>query len=1472
MNAPRRKGFRPERARGASIRRLASLPIALLAGTLFFLAAAPTSAAVLVGNSEKTGSSNPNFGGQHTTIGFTTGSNSNGYTLTSIEFELSFTGSISNAERATIKAELWSSTSGRPDTKQFDLTTPASLTTGVFAAFTAPASTSLVANTTYHAVLYTTGDLTKLRFSGTLSDGEDSGAAAGWSIANNSYRRSGNQPTSGTWTSSASVPRIRVNGEITLATDATLSALTATSSTSAAGTFSALTLSPSPFAATTTEYSALVANSISHVKLTPTVNETNATVTVNGGAASTAIELAEGANAITVLVTAQDTTTTKTYMVRITRQDASGQPIWAATLTVGELSSVLFGCTDSQTAIRCTDTARLTNNTINFNSATRNVTGIVIASTNFEFSLNPEPSAALREYSLHVGGESFPLHTETGATATWDITQTWSAGQVLPVTLQRSAAVAPGGAPTELLLEQNPGKLIAFWTAPTDTGSRALSGYDVQYKLTSAANQTATTAGDPSTGWVDAAHTGTTASGEVTGLTDDTSYDVRVRAVNEGGGGPWVTGTGTPGRTLWSATLTVVDIGTDGLGCAGGAVALTCTDGDNGLTESKPVIDGAFATIVKVALNNGTLTVGFSIAPSTKLKLYSFHVGTTAFALSSATISGRELVWSNTGLTWTEGNAVSVSLRLPQSVTLPEPPSVSLSAVPSTVTEGQSVTITATLSAALTANADVVIPLTLTAGSGTDSGDYGTLASITIPSGQTSATGTITTTQDGDSNNETFTVSLGTLPATVTAGSPNSVTITITGAGTGAPTTPTVSLSVDPQRVREGDSVTVTLRLSQALTTGDASIPIILTAGSGIETGDYGTLSSITIPSGQTTGTGTITTSNDNDNTDGTFTVAIGTPPTGVSVGSPSSEVVTIDDTAPSTLILSADTLRTLQVSPGDTATITAAIDEEAPADTKIMLTYTPSNSTGAYTFDPDPPTLTIATGAKTSTGGAAFTVGEDVPIGTKIEITAIDPMSGNYSLTYAPLVIEVVSPLQAEQLHRTALPEVARAVAGRVTGAISARVGQVLNGGGNTASANLGGQSSLAGALKTHAPSLINENSPLRDLLHGSNFVLPFHTESSRGDGVRKTSLWGSGEYRNLSGENDGLEFDGNLHGAQIGVDSELRENLLAGVALSWSQGEFDYQDTGEGGGGQGDYEIDLQAIHPYLGWRSGALSWWATAGYGTGEVEITPEGSTTTSSDVNLRTIGTGGSGLLWSSGTASVRLKGEFTQTEMEVEKSEQTAALTVDATLMRLAAEASRTRSLTNGGHLSPTLSVGMRHDGGDGHTGAGAEITTGVRYTNPQTGINATATAHALVGRNDYEEWGIQATLRNSPGADGQGLSFVMRPGYGNGGGASNTGQIWSNGLRGDATHTAHDPSGQLEIRLGYGLTAPGQRNGLLTPWGGLTLQENGKLYRLGVDWASKGSFPFTLRLHGERRESANADADHAVLLNGETRF
>ena len=108
--------------------------------------------------------------------------------------------------------------------------------------------------------------------------------------------------------------------------------------------------------------------------------------------------------------------------------------------------------------------------------------------------------------------------------------------------------------------------------------------------------------------------------------------------------------------------------------------------------------------------------------------------------------------------------------------TAPAVAMVGLSASPNRVDEGADVTVTVTLSAPL--QSDVAIPVTLTAGTA-EPDDYGALASIPIAAGETSGTGTVSTRQDADAANETFTVTLGSLPETVVEGSPSSVTVMI---------------------------------------------------------------------------------------------------------------------------------------------------------------------------------------------------------------------------------------------------------------------------------------------------------------------------------------------------------------------------------------------------------------------------------------------------------------------------------------------------------------------------------------------------------------------------------------------------------------------------------------------------------------------------------------------------------------------
>lgn len=94
--------------------------------------------------------------------------------------------------------------------------------------------------------------------------------------------------------------------------DASLSSLTTSSGT----------LSPT-FASGTTTYTESVSNSVSSMTVTPTVNQTNATVTINGTTVTSgspfAINLNVGYNVITVVVTAQDGSTTDTYTITVAR-------------------------------------------------------------------------------------------------------------------------------------------------------------------------------------------------------------------------------------------------------------------------------------------------------------------------------------------------------------------------------------------------------------------------------------------------------------------------------------------------------------------------------------------------------------------------------------------------------------------------------------------------------------------------------------------------------------------------------------------------------------------------------------------------------------------------------------------------------------------------------------------------------------------------------------------------------------------------------------------------------------------------------------------------------------------------------------------------------------------------------------------------------------------------------------------------
>ena len=217
---------------------------------------------------------------------------------------------------------------GEPSAKLVDLTGPASPSGGVNR-FTAPSGTKLLKETSY--AVYMSGDEGDPKYTTSNSEG---GAKSGWSIRDNSWDKSGF-----IWNSEQYALQIRVKGTIDAADSvASLSALSLTDASS-----NSIDLSPG-FTADTLEYTASAANSVDAVTLEATATSDGATVAITGDTDTTTpdeatLDLAEGANTLTVTVTAEDTSTMATYTVDVFRAVSAPTPdpnaIWTANLTVG---------------------------------------------------------------------------------------------------------------------------------------------------------------------------------------------------------------------------------------------------------------------------------------------------------------------------------------------------------------------------------------------------------------------------------------------------------------------------------------------------------------------------------------------------------------------------------------------------------------------------------------------------------------------------------------------------------------------------------------------------------------------------------------------------------------------------------------------------------------------------------------------------------------------------------------------------------------------------------------------------------------------------------------------------------------------------------------------------------------------------------------------------------------------------------
>ena len=191
------------------------------------------------------------------------------------------------------------------------------------------------------------------------------------------------------------------------------------------------------------------------------------------------------------------------------------------------------------------------------------------------------------------------------------------------------------------------------WTAPGNAGRPAITDYDVQYRLAS----------DTTGSYTDAQYDGTTTTTTITGLTEDTEYDVQVRASNDEGTGDWsptgsggtgantpatgapaITGTTHVGETLTAGAGGIADA--DGLGAFSYQWNADGTDISGAASSTYTLTDGEQGKMI-------TVTVSFTDGGGTSESRTSASVGPVLDApgaptgLSAAAGSGQvTLSWT----------------------------------------------------------------------------------------------------------------------------------------------------------------------------------------------------------------------------------------------------------------------------------------------------------------------------------------------------------------------------------------------------------------------------------------------------------------------------------------------------------------------------------------------------------------------------------------------------------------------------------------------------------------------------------------------------------------------------------------------------------------------------------------------------------------------------------------------------------
>ncbi len=382
--------------------------------------------------------------------------------------------------------------------------------------------------------------------------------------------------------------------------------------------------------------------------------------------------------------------------------------------------------------------------------------------------------------------------------------------------------------------------------------------------------------------------------------------------------------------------------------------------------EIDMLVYAVFPTISEGNLSRLALTIGeqvFALRDSDHLSVY----GETAFQ------------WDAPDLNWMDGDVLQVKL-----IELPVTATFDAAAYGSD--EGGSVDVTVTLGASFDKKT-VTLPITVTGAGGATAADFsGVPSELVFAPGETEKTFTVELTDDDvDDDDESVTLSFGTLPSAVKEGGDHQ-TATVAIRDDDDPYVD-VQFRAATYSADEGGTATVTVTLS-ADPERTVIIPLTTTGQGGVSNADYsGVPASVTFNTGETSKTFTFrATQDDVDDDDESVKLTFGTLPDRVSEGTQAETTVSIgDDDDPYVGVeFGAATYSTDE---GGTVTVTVTLSADPERTVTILLIKTEQGGVASDDYSGIPTSVTFNTGetSKTFTFSATQDEVDDDDEGVKV-------------------------------------------------------------------------------------------------------------------------------------------------------------------------------------------------------------------------------------------------------------------------------------------------------------------------------------------------------------------------------------------------------------------------------------------------------------------------------------------------------